>query len=144
MTLLGIQQHNQSDDELPTLDEIFRSRIITRELLGETLFPLIEKEFNKCMAEIIAYSRADAWRFEGGPLDTAEHRRARRAWVEWFMFAKCVMPTLPGGKAKEKRNGNIIANNAQRWARGEREALYGKRWCATQAQPESPRKGKER
>ena len=34
------------------------------------------------------------------------------------------MPGLPGGKAKQKRNANILVNAVARWAEGERKTLW--------------------
>ena len=110
--------------ELPSLLDICLARIETREFVGTGLFPAVEREFNKCTANVIAYSRRDAWTHLGTDGDTPEHRRAREAWTEWFMFAKAVLLVLPGGKAKEKRNDNILANRVARWAQGERATLW--------------------
>ena len=40
------------------------------------------------------------------------------------MFPKVCLPPLPGGKAKENRNANIIAAKLERWAGGERISLW--------------------
>ena len=34
------------------------------------------------------------------------------------------LPALPGGRAKEKRNRNLVATRLSRWAEGERAALW--------------------
>ena len=88
------------DDALPSLDEICSARINARETIEEGLLPMLEREFNRCTAEVLAFSRPDAWQVLGSTRDTNAHRKARRAWTKWCMFAKCVMPILPGGMAK--------------------------------------------
>ena len=112
-------------DELPSLDEVMLAPISTREVIGAGLLPIVEREFNKCGANVLTYSRVDAWDVEGTPNDTPQHAHARRVWIEWLMFQKAVTPALPGGKAKEKRNQNLVANMADRWAAGERRAVWG-------------------
>ena len=111
-------------DELPTLMDICLARIETREFIGVGLFPAVEREFNKCTANVIAFSRRDAWSHIDTENDTLAHQRARSAWIEWFMFAKTCLLVLPGGKAKEKRNNNILANRIARWSTGERMSLW--------------------
>eukprot|EP00973_Karenia_brevis_P063840 8875285-Karenia_brevis.AAC.1 len=40
------------------------------------------------------------------------------------MFSKACLPQLPGGKAKARRNLNIIRNRLERWQAGERRSLW--------------------
>ena len=109
---------------LPTLKEICWARIDTRVFIGAGLLGHVAREFNKCTANVIAFSRRDAWDFVGTAGDTAMHRRARIAWMEWYIFAKIVLLVLPGGRAKEKRNDNILANLIVRWNQGELSTLW--------------------
>ena len=86
---------------------------------------------NKCGANVLALSRFNAWDFVGTDDDTPTH--AAVGMDEWLMFSKTVMPVLPGGKAKHKRNDNVLATAATRWAEGERHTLWDEalRRCAT-------------
>jgi hypothetical protein len=97
--------------------------INTREFIGDGLAGIVEKEFNKCGERVLQCNRADAWDLVGTPSDTPSHAGARCVWSEWLMFSKTVLPTLPEGKAKAKRNGNLMANRAARWATTERASL---------------------
>ena len=117
-------QQETISDELPSLMNICLARVETREFIGVGLLPAVEREFNKCTANVIAFSRPDAWSHVDTDNDTAAHQRARAAWTEWFMFAKTCLLVLPGGKAKENRNNNILANRIARWSNGERMALW--------------------
>ena len=105
-------------EALPSLLEIFSAKIETREFISVAVFPAVEREFNNCTAKVVAFSRPDAWIHESTASDTPDHQRARRAWIEWFMFAKAVLLVLPGGQAKKSRNENILANRVARWASG--------------------------
>ena len=90
-------------DELPSLDGVMRTPIATREFIGDGLLPIVEREFNKCGANVLAFSRSDAWDHEGKPSDTPSQERARRAWIEWLMFASASSPTWREGKAETQR-----------------------------------------
>ena len=57
------------------------------------------------------------------------------------MFAKAVMPVLPGGKAKKQRNGNLLASAAARWAEGERTTLWHESLQRAGARPPRRRPG---
>ena len=116
------QMHDS--DELPTLMDICSVRIETREFIGVGLLPAVEREFNKLTANVIAFSRHDAWRHVDTDSDTPAHQQARTAWTEWFMFPKTCLLVLPGGKAKENRNNNILANRIACWSSGERMSLW--------------------
>ena len=125
--------------DLPTVDEVMRAPIKTREVIGFGILPIIEREFNKCGAAVLATWRIDAWDYVGLPADTPAHIAARRAWIEWLMFAKAVMPVLPGGKAKQKRNQNLLANLAARWAEGERMIVWEEALQRAGGRPEARR-----
>ncbi len=121
----GPQDGPESDScVLPSLDEIFAMDVTTQEKLGEGLVPLAEREYTACIANVLRYNRPDAWDHEVDGMDTAERAQARRAWTELFMFPKACLPALPGGKAKENRNRNILATKLERWAAGERGELW--------------------
>ena len=53
--------------------------------------------------------------------ETEAARRSRRAWTELLMFSKTCLPAPPGGRAKEKRNRNLVANRLSRWAEGDQQ-----------------------
>ncbi len=123
----GTQAPDESERDvpnLPSLDEIFMKECGTREFLGEGLLQLAEREFGQCLARVVQFNRIDAWDHEVDGQDTPERSRARRAWLELFMFHKACTPALPGGKAKKQRNRNIIATKLERWAAGERASLW--------------------
>ncbi|CAK0886604.1 unnamed protein product [Prorocentrum cordatum] len=148
-TAAGVQE--DASDDLPTLEEIMLAPVSTRELIGDGLLPSVEREFNKCGANVLMHSRVDAWDVAGTSDDTPQHARARQAWTEWLMFPKTVTPALPGGKAKEKRNRNLVANMVDRWANGERRAVWDEVLKLTQrrdkkqsGQPASEEEQKER
>ena len=112
-------------EAVPTIDEVFRAPVATREVVGDGLFPAVEREFPRCIARAIAFNREDA--FDESPAQETQEeegrRRSRAAWTELFMFSKACTPALPGGKAKEKRNGSRSANKVERWRNGERRGL---------------------
>ena len=130
-------------DDLPTLMNIFAVRIETREFVGASLFLAVEREFNKCTANVIAQSRPDAWQHIDTPADSLDRLRARTVWIERFMFAKTCLLVLPGGVAKDARNNNIIANRIARWTAGERMSLWLEGMKMTGAD-QPPRKARKR
>ena len=113
---------DEAIDDLPTLMNVFAARIETREFVGASLFLAAARELNKCTANVIAYSRPDAWEHIDTPADSLDHLRPRTVRIEWFMFAKTCLLVLPGGVAKHARNNNIIANRIGRWTAGEPKA----------------------
>ncbi len=130
---------------LPSILDICTARIETRDFIGKSLVGAVEREFNKCTANVIAFNRSDAWAHVGTDADSASHRRARIAWTEWLMFAKTVLLVLPGGKAKAKRNENLLANRIARWSSGERASLWSEALRISKAdQPMSRRRPRER
>eukprot|EP00973_Karenia_brevis_P095643 12428325-Karenia_brevis.AAC.1 len=60
--------------ELASLDQVCSARIHVRDMIGQSLFAGIEREFNKCTAQVLAHSRMDAWQYAGTEQDTAAHR----------------------------------------------------------------------
>ena len=81
----GRTHTGETSEDLPTLLDICAARIETREFVGASLFPAVEREFNKCTANVIAHSRFDAWHHIDTPADSPDHMRARTVWIEWFM-----------------------------------------------------------
>ena len=77
-----------TDMRLPALHEIFLCNVLTKEYLPASLLPLAREEYGKVIARVLQYNRADAWNTD---MDTDAHRKARRAWLEFFMFGKCVL-----------------------------------------------------
>ena len=103
---------SETSEDLPTLFDICAARIETREFVGASLFSAVEREFNKCTANVIAHSRPDAWQHIGTPADSPDHMRARTVWIEWFMFAKTFLLVLPGvlRKMQETITSSLIAS----------------------------------
>ena len=118
-------------------------RIETREFVGASLFLAVEREFNKCTANVIAQSPPDAWQHIDTPADSLDHLRARRVWIEQCMFAKTCLLVLPGRVAKDARNNNIIANRIARWTAGGRMSLWLEGMKRTRAD-QPPRKARKR
>ena len=110
--------------DLPSLDDIFAKECSTRDFLGEGLLSLAEREFGQCLSNVVRFNCVDAWDHESDGRDTPARQRARRAWLELFMFHKAGRPALRGGAAKKQRNRNIIATKLERWASGERRSLW--------------------
>ena len=105
---------------LPSMDDICVAAIATRETLGEGLLPLAEREFLRCIAAVLEHNCEDAWDDPDGATDTPQ----RRLWTQLCMFAKTCLTALPGGRAKQRRNRNILANRLERWGLGERRSLW--------------------
>lgn len=130
------QEAEEPLEDLPHLSEVFLSRRQTRLELGEGVAEAVDRELLKCCARAVAHNHPAAFDdlLEGeeaalaagelGPEDTEAARRSRRAWTELFMFSKTCLPALPGGRAKEKRNRNVVGNRLRRWAAGERATLW--------------------
>ena len=110
--------------ELPDWDEICLAPVDTRDTLGAGILPKASKAFLQCVAGVLLHHRPDAWSVVRSGTDTLAHQRARLAWTELWMFPKACLAVLPGGAAKQKRNGNILANRLERWLAGERRALW--------------------
>ena len=109
---------------LPSMDDICVAAIATRETLGEGLLPLAEREFLRCIAAVLEHNCEDAWDDPDGVTDTPQRRLCRLAWTQLWMFAKTCLTALPGGRAKQRRNRNILANRLNRWGLGERRSLW--------------------
>ena len=67
---------------------IIAARVETRDFFGANLFPVVEREFNKCTANVTAHTRLDPWRHIDTPADSPDHLRTLTVWIEWFRFAK--------------------------------------------------------
>ena len=80
---------------LPALHEISLCNVLTKEYLPASLLPLAREEYGKVIARVLQYNRADAWNTD---MDTDAHRKARRAWLEFFMFGKCVLRQSQRGR----------------------------------------------
>lgn len=87
---------------LPDLMDIAVAPISTPEYLDARTLAVAEREYKRCLANVVLFNRQDAWDVQAG--DDDAKRRARVAWTELYMFSKTCLPTLPGGKAKQKRN----------------------------------------
>ena len=111
-------------DSLPSLDDICAAPIVTREFVGEGLPLLAEREFPRCVQAVLQHNCEDAWDDCGGPSDSPSRRLCRLAWAQLWMFPKTCLAALPGGKAKRRRNHNILANRLERWSLGERRTLW--------------------
>ena len=109
---------------LPSIHEICERPVLTRMFLEPELLGKVEKAFLRCVSNAALHSDKDAWAFIGTEGDTAARRRSRVAWTELFMFCKTCIPALPGGKAKARRNLEIILNRFARWNAGERRTLW--------------------
>ncbi len=132
---------------LPHIEDVFLSRRQTRLELGEGVAEHADRELLKCCARAVAHNHPAAFDdlLEGeeaarvapelGTTDTEAARRSRRAWTELFMFSKTCLPALPGGRAKEKRNQNVVGTRLRRWAAGERAALWAEVADERGAQP---------
>ena len=130
------QEAEEPLEALPDLREVFLSRRQTRLELGEGVAEAADRELLKCCARAVAFDHPAAFDdlLEGeeaalaagelGTEDTEAARRSRRAWTELFMFSKTCLPALPGGRAKEKRNQNVVTTRLRRWAAGERAMLW--------------------
>ncbi|CAK8989954.1 Uncharacterized protein SCF082_LOCUS2056 [Durusdinium trenchii] len=115
---------------LPSLDEIFAAPVATRDFVAAGLLPQARKEFLRCVANVLQHNCLDDWE-----RDIMATRRCRLAWTELFIFPKTCLPVLPGGRAKGRRNHNVIINRLERWGLGERRAL----WDEAVGKPRRPR-----
>jgi hypothetical protein len=104
--------------------DIASARIPTIEFLDAKTLQLAEREYKRCLANVVLYNRKDAWDIEGGSLDDDGKRKARVAWIELYMFAKTCLPQLPGGRAKLRRNIAARSVRVERWTEGERLTLW--------------------
>ena len=80
----------------------------------------VEREFNKCTANVIVHSRPDAWQHIDTPADSLDHLRARSVDRMVYVCQNMFISASPGRVANDARNNNIIANRTARWTAGER------------------------
>ena len=94
----------QHDTTLPSLHTIFCANIRTKEHLPKSLLPLIRTEYGKLLAAVNEASRPDAWDYlpveQGGrgSQDTEACQAAWKAWLELFLFPKCVLRQFRRGQ----------------------------------------------
>ena len=87
----------RSSEELPTLNDIFCVPVRTKEHVPTALLPLAQEEYGKLVGAVLQKNRADAWDHlppaEGGrgAPDIEAMQAARRAWIEFFLFPKCLL-----------------------------------------------------
>jgi hypothetical protein len=110
--------------ELPSIESICSRQVPTKEYLEPELLSLAEPAFLRCVANAARFVDKEAWCHLGTDDDTPWRKQCRVAWTELFMFSKTCLPQLPGGKAKAKRNLNIVSNRLARWRAGERLSLW--------------------
>lgn len=76
---------------LPSLSEICAAPIGTRDLVSSSLLPMAQKEFLRCVAQVLQHNCADAWADPMGGSDTVARKRRRLAWLElWSGHLSCV------------------------------------------------------
>lgn len=75
--------------------EIFLCNVLTKEHLPASLLPLAREEYGKVVARVLQHNRRDAWELAA---DNELKQKARRAWIEFFMFGKCVLRQAQRGK----------------------------------------------
>ena len=111
---------------LPHMGDIFKALVYTREFTHRGLLPLYRQEFGRLCANVVCFNRMDAWDhlgMYGGITDSVNMKRARVAWIEWAMFAKCVLRA----ESKGVRPAHAYArakNRLEQWIGGERESLW--------------------
>ena len=66
------------EPDLPSIEAIFASAVETRDMVSNGLWPTVERELNRCIANVVHYSRLDAWEHVGTSRDTDSHKIARR------------------------------------------------------------------
>ena len=111
-------------DKLPEFMDIATAPISTAEYLDAKTLQLAEREYKRCLANVVLFNRQDAWDTDGGSNNDYTKRRASVAWTELYMFPKACRPRMPGGKAKQKRNTAARVTRLERWAAGERATLW--------------------
>jgi hypothetical protein len=85
--------------KLPSIADVFKALVYTREFTHRGLLTLYRQEFGRLCSNVARYNRMDAWDHlgcYGGSTDTVEMKRCRVAWIEWAMFAKCVLKLKVG------------------------------------------------
>ena len=109
-----------TDDRLPTLSEIFLCNVLTKEHLPASLLPLAREEYGKVVARVLQHNRRDAWELAA---DNELKQKARRAWIEFFMFGKCVLRQAQRGK-RPAQAYHFTQSLLYRWRAGDRYGLW--------------------
>ena len=108
-----------TDMRLPALHEIFLCNVLTKEYFAASLLPLAGEEYGKVIARVLQYNRADAWNTD---MDTDAHQKARRAWLELFMFGKYVSCQSQRGR-RPTQAYRFTESLLYRWRAGDRYGL---------------------
>eukprot|EP00439_Symbiodinium_sp_Y106_P062715 s1493_g9.t1 len=98
------------------------------EYLPASLLPLAREEYGKVIARVLQCNRADAWNTD---MDTDAHRKARRAWLEFFMFGKCVLRQ----SQRDRRPAQVYRFTESllyRWRAGDRYDLWTEAMVASE------------
>ena len=109
--------------ELPKIADIFKAQVYTREFTYKGLRGLYQQEFGKLCASVLNFHRRDAWDHlaeYGGVSDTPEMKRCRVAWIEFTMFAKCLLLAEKRG-IRSAGAGGLLGRK-----RDERDGLLGR------------------
>ena len=128
--------------QLPTLHTIFCANIRTKEHLPKSLLPLIRTEYGKLLAAVNEASRPDAWDYlpveQGGRgvPDTEACQAARKAWLELFLFPKCVLRQFRRGQ-RPQQSYHFTKSLLIRWRLGERQGLWDEAIQATARKPQT-------
>ena len=114
--------------QLPSVQEIFRANLTTREFTHKGLRAYYRQEYGKLCARVAQFNRVDAWDFSAPPYgrsatDTIEMKRARVAWIELTMFAKCVLRVEKRG-VRPAQQYTRAKNRLERWMYGNRVGLW--------------------
>ena len=117
-----------TDMHLPALHEIFLCNVLTKEYLPASLLPLAREEYGKIIARVLQYNRADAW---NTVIDTDAQRKARRAWLEFFMFGKCVLRQSQRGR-RPAQTYRFTESLLYRWRAGDRYGLWTEAMVASE------------
>ena len=117
-----------TDMRLPALHKIFLCNVLTKEYLPASLLPLAREEYGKVIARVLQYNRADAWNTD---MDTDAHRKARRAWLEFFMFGKCVLRQSQRGR-RPAQAYRFTESLLYRWRAGDRYGLWTEAMVASE------------
>ena len=114
--------------QLPSVQEIFRANVSTREFTHKGLRSYYRQEYGKLCARVAQFNRVDAWDSSAPPYgrgvaDTTEMKRARVAWTELTMFAKCVLRVEKRGVRPAQQYARA-KNRLERWMYGDRVGLW--------------------
>ena len=128
--------------QLPNLHTIFCANIRTKEHLPKSLLPLIRTGYGKLLAAVNEASRPDAWDYlpveQGGRgvHDTEACQAARKAWLELFLFPKCVLRQFRRGQWPQQ-SYHFTKSLLIRWRLGERQGLWDEAIQATAKKPQA-------